>query len=317
MIELTSPQGTTVRLVQHPGGPDNGGERFRQHDLRRRGGDERLDRKRALHRQLQAPERPALALRRRAAPGNLDAARARSLRGRRRHLDELADDDAPRHLRLRGSGAPRYRDNGGTVGARRLAQRVVQLRRKRRRCQLRVQPGRRTVDGVRHAAWRGRPRRRHAHPARAGPRRRGQPRSEPSRAKLDSRYGRATGFALDASSGRVTTGRSARNSRGSPARRPATRGASPSSSGAAHWRPGCRRRRSPCRAKPAVRGRPSRQRWRTVPGPPGRSRPTRPATSASRRARPLRSGRRPPRQRRLTSRSCPPSPISPMPGEAG
>ena len=25
VIELTSPQGTTVRLVQHPGGPDNGG----------------------------------------------------------------------------------------------------------------------------------------------------------------------------------------------------------------------------------------------------------------------------------------------------
>ena len=28
VIELTSPQGTTVRLVQHPGGPDNGGDNF-------------------------------------------------------------------------------------------------------------------------------------------------------------------------------------------------------------------------------------------------------------------------------------------------
>ena len=28
VIELTSPQGTTVRLVQHPGGPDNGGNDF-------------------------------------------------------------------------------------------------------------------------------------------------------------------------------------------------------------------------------------------------------------------------------------------------
>ncbi len=191
------------------GRPRQRRERLRQHDLRRRGADERVDRKRALHRQLQAPERPALALRRRAAPGNLDAARARSLRGRRRHLDELADDDAPRHLQLRGSSAARYRDNGGTVGARRLAQRVVQLRRKRRRCQLRVQPGRRAADGVRHAAWRGRPRRRHAHPARPGPRRRGQPRPESSRAKLDRRHDRAPGFALDASSGRVTAGRSA------------------------------------------------------------------------------------------------------------
>jgi subtilisin-like proprotein convertase family protein len=28
VIELTSPEGTTVRLVQHPGGPDNGGDNF-------------------------------------------------------------------------------------------------------------------------------------------------------------------------------------------------------------------------------------------------------------------------------------------------
>ena len=78
---------------------------LRRHGLRRRGGPEHLPGQRPLHGQLQAPERPALALRRQEPARHLDAARARPVRGRRRHAAGLGGDEPEGALRHRHDAA--------------------------------------------------------------------------------------------------------------------------------------------------------------------------------------------------------------------
>ena len=78
---------------------------LRRHGLRRRGGTEHLPGKRPLYGQLPAPGRPALALRRQEQARHLDAARARPVRGRRRHAAELGRDEPEGALRHRHDAA--------------------------------------------------------------------------------------------------------------------------------------------------------------------------------------------------------------------
>ena len=77
-VELTSPDNaTTVRLIEHVGGPNNGGDDLVDtlfDDEARHHIGVRRDR-RAVHRQLPPAGRPALALRRQGAAGHLEAAR--------------------------------------------------------------------------------------------------------------------------------------------------------------------------------------------------------------------------------------------------
>ena len=101
-VELTSPDNsTTVRLIEHVGGPNNGGDDLVDtvFDDEAPDGDRLGRERRSVHRQLPPAGRPAVALRRQAAAGHLEAPRERPLRERHRLAARLEHDDPHRPVR--------------------------------------------------------------------------------------------------------------------------------------------------------------------------------------------------------------------------
>ena len=150
-IDLTGPDGTTVRLADHPGGPDNGGDNFTGTVFDDEAGYEHLRGGGALHGQLQAAERPAVSLRRQEPPRHLDAARARPVRGRHRHAAQLGGGDP--------EGALRHRHDAARHVDRREAGQPDQLDARRSSRSRRTTPERRSSAGstVPHSRRAGRP----------------------------------------------------------------------------------------------------------------------------------------------------------------
>ena len=103
-IDIVGPDGTTVTLADHPGGPDNQGDNMvgTVFDDEAPANASR-DRSAPLHRPLPAAAGPAVALRRQAAEGGVEAASARPRGRRNRHPRELEHRDEPAGLQLRPS----------------------------------------------------------------------------------------------------------------------------------------------------------------------------------------------------------------------
>ncbi len=144
-IDLTSPEGTTVRLVATPGRPRQRRRQLDQHRVRRRGSHEHLPGRRALHRQpsgLRTTSSPGSTASSSRGLGRSESATcsratpARSTAGRRRHGGRSATSRTT-SLRIPRSALGRQRRT-------RIAHGVLQLRLERRRLTLRLQPRRRT-----------------------------------------------------------------------------------------------------------------------------------------------------------------------------
>ena len=149
-VELTSPDNsTTVRLIEHVGGPNNGGDDLVDTRVRRRGAHgDRVGRQRgSVHRQLPPAGRPALALRRQGAAGHLEAARERPLRERHRLAARLEHDHPHRPVRPERERA-RDADPGGAAVARGIAPRELPVRLAAAERSVPVPPRRRRLHAV-------------------------------------------------------------------------------------------------------------------------------------------------------------------------
>lgn len=148
-IDVTGPDGTTITLADHPGGPDNGGNNFTDTVFNDDTGTN-ISAGTPPYTGNFRPERPVVAVRPQEPAGHVGTTGAGSLRGFDGDAQQLGHRDPQSGLRLRPHRA-RHHHRDEATESERVGGRHVRVQLERGRGRLRMQARRGSLRRVRHA----------------------------------------------------------------------------------------------------------------------------------------------------------------------